>query len=82
MIFAHSLVTCPALLSVPLLSRVVFGAAKPIHADPCVKVAGQDFVDPANAIACQKSFSFNETIRQNVLSVISRVFDFCTFEDF
>jgi len=44
--------TRPALLSVPLLSRAVFGAAKPVHADPCVKVAGQDFVDPANAIAC------------------------------
>ncbi|KAH8990807.1 hypothetical protein EDB92DRAFT_724534 [Lactarius akahatsu] len=50
--------------------------------DPCVKVAGLPFVDPADAIACQKSFPFNETLRQNVLSVVSRVFDFYTFEGF
>lgn len=61
MTFAHSLVTRPALLSVPPLSRAVYGAAKPIHADPCVKVAGQDFVDLAGAMACQKSFLFNGT---------------------
>ena len=50
--------------------------------DPCVKVAGIQFVDPADAIACQKSFPFNETLRQNVLSVVSRVFNFYTFEEF
>ncbi|KAI9513403.1 hypothetical protein F5148DRAFT_3736 [Russula earlei] len=50
--------------------------------DPCAKIAGLEFVDPADAIACQKSFPFNETLRQNVLSVVSRVFDFYTFEDF
>ncbi|KAI9438205.1 hypothetical protein H4582DRAFT_2148664 [Lactarius indigo] len=50
--------------------------------DPCAKVAGLQFADPADAIACQKSFPFNETLRQNVLSVVSRVFDFYTFEDF
>ncbi|KAH9030512.1 hypothetical protein EDB85DRAFT_1866414 [Lactarius pseudohatsudake] len=49
---------------------------------PCVKVAGLSFADPADAIACQKSFPFNETLRQNVLTVVSRVFDFYTFEDF
>jgi len=73
MAFAHSLVTRPA-LQVPLLSRAVFGAAKLIHTDPCVKVAGQDFVDLAGAIACQNSFSFNGTIEQNGLSVVLRVF--------
>ena len=50
--------------------------------DPCTNIAGLPFVDPADAIACQKSFPFNETLRQNVLSVVSRVFDFYTFEDF
>jgi hypothetical protein len=50
--------------------------------DPCVKVAGLQFADPADAIACQKSFPFNEALRQNVLTVVSRVFDFYTFEDF
>jgi hypothetical protein len=52
------------------------------NSDPCVYVAGKAFVDPADALACLKSFPFNETLRQNVLSVVSRVFDFYTFEIF
>ncbi|KAI0267449.1 hypothetical protein BC834DRAFT_78050 [Gloeopeniophorella convolvens] len=63
-----------------VLSRVLFVSAA--ASDPCVKVAGLTFADPAEVIACQKSFPFNETLRQNVLSVVSRVFDFYTFEDF
>ncbi|KAI9438208.1 hypothetical protein H4582DRAFT_2111656 [Lactarius indigo] len=65
-----------------LLSRGLFATAATAASDPCAKVAGLQFADPADAIACQKSFPFNETLRQNVLSVISRVFDFYTFEDF
>jgi hypothetical protein len=69
-----------------LLSRVLLVAAAPapnnLPPDPCVKIAGLNFVDPADAIACQKSFPFNETLRHNVLSVVSGVFDFYTFEDF
>jgi hypothetical protein len=71
------------LLALLLSSKVSFAAAPPAHRHgPCAKVAGRHFVDPVDAIACQKSFPFNETLRQNVLSVISRVFDFYTFEDF
>ena len=51
-------------------------------ADPCASFAGQSFVVPAQALACLKSFPFNDTLRQNVISVISGVFDFYTFEDF
>ena len=69
-----------------LLSRVLLVAAAPardnLPPDPCAKIAGLTFVDPADAISCQKSFPFNEGLRQNVLSVVSRVFDFYTFEDF
>ena len=50
--------------------------------DPCTKIAGVQLVDPADAIACQKSFAFNETLRQNLLAVVSGVFDFYTYEDF
>ncbi|KAH9988078.1 hypothetical protein BJV74DRAFT_839926 [Russula compacta] len=64
-----------------LLSKVLPAAATDAH-DPCRIIAGQEFVDPAHAMACQKSFPFNETLRQNVLSVVSRVFDFYTFEDY
>jgi hypothetical protein len=53
-----------------------------VSPDPCTKIVGHRFVDPADAIACQKSFPFNETLRQNVLSVVSGVFDFYTFEEF
>ena len=69
---------CFGLLSA-LLSGVSLASAT--H-DPCTKVAAQAFVDPAEAMACLQSFPFNETLRQNVLSVVSRVFDFYTFEDF
>ncbi|KAI0089698.1 hypothetical protein BDY19DRAFT_889505 [Irpex rosettiformis] len=51
-------------------------------ADPCAAIAGQPFVLPAKALACLKSFPFNETLKQNVLTNIARVFDFYTFEDF
>ncbi|KAI0657448.1 hypothetical protein C8Q70DRAFT_1055626 [Cubamyces menziesii] len=51
-------------------------------ADPCAKIAGTLFAPPADALACMKSFPFNETLKQNVLTVISRVFDFYTFEDY
>ncbi|KAH9169337.1 hypothetical protein EDB89DRAFT_1854571 [Lactarius sanguifluus] len=67
----------------PIWSRTACYCRWPAAAsDPCVKVAGLPFADPADAIACQKSFPFNETLRQNVLSVVSRVFDFYTFENF
>ncbi len=56
--------------------------AAPTSDDPCAKIADQTFVDPADALACLKSFPFNEIFRQNILSVVSRVFDFYTFEDF
>ncbi|CAK5278119.1 unnamed protein product [Mycena citricolor] len=63
-----------ALLAAPVLSS---------HPDPCAAIAGQAFVLPAAALACLKSFPFNETLRQNVLTHnIARVFDFFTFEDY
>ena len=71
-------------LLLALLSRGFLAAAATTStsADPCAKVAGLPFVNPRDALACQKSFPFSETLRQNVLSVVSRVFDFYTFEDF
>ena len=69
-----------------LLGRALLVAAAPARSDtppdPCTKIAGLTIVDPADAIACQKSFPFDEALRQNVLSVVSGVFDFYTFEDF
>lgn len=56
--------------------------ATPIGPDPCALIAGETFVNPPDALACLRSFPFNETLRQNVLSTVSRVLDFYTFEDY
>lgn len=85
----------PSLVDIPLpmltsMTRTLVGsaglalaiAAQAAAADPCAAIAGQTFVVPDKALACLKSFPFNETLRQNVLSNIARVFDFYTFEDF
>jgi hypothetical protein len=75
----------------PGIFPVLFSAGLPAIAapappnlppDPCSEIAGLSFVDPADAIACQKFFPLKEALRQNVISVVSRVFDFYTFEDF
>ncbi|RDB23935.1 Peptidase S41 family protein ustP [Hypsizygus marmoreus] len=58
------------------------GLAWPSAPEPCVKIAGKAFVPPADALACQKSFPFNETLRKNVLTNMARVFDFFTFENY
>ena len=65
-----------------LLSRGLLAAAAPapqndLPPDPCIKIAGLSFVDPADVIPC-----LDEELRQNVIAVVSRVFDFYTFEDF
>ncbi|KAN0139282.1 hypothetical protein V8E53_002783 [Lactarius tabidus] len=52
------------LLALPGQSLLA-AAAVTAASDPCVKVAGLQFADPADAIACQKSFPLNETLRQN-----------------
>lgn len=54
----------------------------PASDDPCAKIAAKSYALPRDVQACYKSFPFNETIRQNVLTVVSRVFDFYTFEDY
>ena len=72
----------PVLLSGGLLAAAAPATRNNHPLDPCAKIAGLTFVDPADAIACQKSFPFKEVLRQNVISVVSRVFDFYTFEDF
>lgn len=75
---ASSFVFLAALLGLPGPSL----AAPAAHADPCAKIAGKAFVPPADALGCLKSFPFNETLRQNVMTVVSKVFDFYTFEDY
>ena len=82
---AFDLLTMPTLRNSSLLSGFILAAASLSYAqgaDPCAAIAGQSFVVPAKALACLKSFPFNETLRQNILTVVSRVFDFYTFENY
>ncbi|KAL0578818.1 hypothetical protein V5O48_003186 [Marasmius crinis-equi] len=67
---------------VTFLALFSWANAAPSAADPCVQIAGKNFVPPADALACEKSFPFNETLRQNILTTVSRVFDFYTFENY
>ncbi|KAF9034643.1 hypothetical protein BDZ89DRAFT_1226545 [Hymenopellis radicata] len=53
-----------------------------IAGDPCAVIAGKPFVPPAQALACQKYFEFNETLRQNLLTNVARVMELYTFEDY
>ncbi|KAJ3552372.1 hypothetical protein NM688_g4185 [Phlebia brevispora] len=80
----HEMLTSALLPAFALASSLLASARGAVvaRADPCASIAGQTFVKPADALACMKSFPFNETLRQNVITVISRVFDFYTFEDF
>lgn len=75
-----SLVQISAVAAATAISAA--NAAVVARADPCASFAGQTFVKPADALACLKSFPFNETLRQNVIATVSGVFDFYTFEDF
>ncbi|KAK7042445.1 TSPc domain-containing protein [Favolaschia claudopus] len=74
------------MLPLPVL-LLALGSFTPLFvaaaADPCLVIAGKTFVHPSDALACLKSFPFNETLRQNVLTHnIARVVDFFTFEDY
>ena len=62
---------------------VVVGAfAAPIAPDPCSQIAGSLFATPADTLSCLRSFPFNETLRQNILNVVSKVINFYTFEHY
>jgi hypothetical protein len=67
-------------LFVCLLPAVAIAA--PALSDPCTAIAGALFSTPEDSLACLKSFPFNETLQNNVLAVVSRVFDFYTLEDY
>jgi hypothetical protein len=77
-----------ALISFAALVGPTFSARTPVSSsaqdsdDPCAAVAGKRFMIPSEMLACQKSFPFNETLRQNIMDNVARVFDFYTFEDF
>jgi len=68
------------LLAVLQASSLVNAAA--VTSDPCAAIAGKPFVAPSKAMACLTSFSYNETIRTNVMSNAERVMDFFSFEPF
>ncbi|KAH7099199.1 hypothetical protein BKA62DRAFT_772734 [Auriculariales sp. MPI-PUGE-AT-0066] len=51
--------------------------------DPCAAIAPKlPYVAPAEALACMRSFSFNQTLRQNILANANGVLNFFTFEPY
>ncbi|TFK31947.1 hypothetical protein BDQ12DRAFT_671469 [Crucibulum laeve] len=63
-------------------SLLVIAAPSPRAANGCIQIAGKTFSPPADALSCMKSFAFNETLRQNILTNVARVFDFFSFESY
>lgn len=66
------------LIVLSLLSAVA--TAAPTLSDPCADIAGALFSKPEDMLACLRSFPFNQTLQNNVMETVSRVFDFYTFE--
>lgn len=57
------------------------GPTVTVATDACRQIAGLNMTTPALARACLQSFEFDETIRQNVLTNIDRVYNrFYTFD--
>lgn len=54
--------------------------AAPTLSDPCAAIAGALYSTPEDMLACLRSFPFNQTLQENVMETVSRVFDFYTFE--
>lgn len=69
------------LLAAVLQASSLVNAAA-IGSDPCAAIAGKAFVIPSQALACLKSFPYNETIKTNVMTNAERVTDFFSFEPF
>jgi len=61
---------------------VLISGAQQIHndLDPCSKIAGKRYVEPLDAESCLSSFPFNDTLKNNVLSIVSGSLDFFTWE--
>lgn len=71
-----------SLVSVLTLASPSFAAAISFeYFDPCAKISGHAFADPAYVVACFRSFPANETIKENVLDVLSKTLNqFFTFQ--
>lgn len=75
-----------SLVSALSLATAVFSAAvthSPVQPDACKAIASKlPFVPPEEALACLRSFPFNDTVRKNVLANANGVLDFYTFEPY
>ncbi|EJC99199.1 uncharacterized protein FOMMEDRAFT_148756 [Fomitiporia mediterranea MF3/22] len=63
-----------------LLSLVAAGAASVVlrAPDPCAAIGGQKWVAPSAVRACFESFPINETIKENILEVVTKSLAFHT----
>ncbi|KIM23356.1 hypothetical protein M408DRAFT_332377 [Serendipita vermifera MAFF 305830] len=47
-------------------------------ADPCAAIAGQNYTVPSKLLACLNSFTFDTTLRDNIVDVVSKSLNFHT----
>ncbi|CCO26621.1 hypothetical protein BN14_00649 [Rhizoctonia solani AG-1 IB] len=55
---------------------------QPRQSDPCVAIASKGWYKPSQVLSCLQSFPYNETLRNNVVDVVSKTFNFHTSVSF
>ncbi|KAG9098778.1 hypothetical protein FRC07_010594, partial [Ceratobasidium sp. 392] len=52
------------------------------QSDPCAAIAPKGWYKPSQVLSCLQSFPYNETLRNNVVDVVSKTFNFHTSVSF
>ncbi|CAE6419408.1 unnamed protein product [Rhizoctonia solani] len=55
---------------------------QPRQSDPCTAIATKGWYKPSQVLSCIQSFPYNETLRDNIVDVVSKTFNFHTSVSF
>ncbi|CAE6532398.1 unnamed protein product [Rhizoctonia solani] len=55
---------------------------QPRQSDPCAAIAAKGWYKPSQVLSCIQSFPYNETLRNNIVDVVSKTFNFHTSVSF
>ncbi|KAG8762056.1 hypothetical protein FRC11_011441 [Ceratobasidium sp. 423] len=67
------------------LATTALAAATPLQprqSDPCAAIAAKGWYKPSQVLSCLQSFPYNETLRNNVVDVVGKTFNFHTSVSF
>ncbi|CAE7223476.1 unnamed protein product [Rhizoctonia solani] len=67
------------------LATAALAAGSPLQPrqnDPCAAIAAKGWYKPSQVLSCLQSFSYNETLRNNIVDVVSKTFNFHTSVSF